>query len=403
MTDARNENGTATKTGQAASTKHGVILLLAAVMPPMAIISLVPVLPLLMQEFGNVEGREFLVPMALTIPALCVALFSPVAGWLSDRVGRKNLLTFSLVIYAGIGVVPYFLTELTQIIATRIGLGLAEAVIMTIATALIGDYFRGKERERWVGLQFATVSLSAIVLIAVGGILGELLGSRGPFLLYLLAIPVALLVAFVLFEPDHSNERESASASKLPFGRILPLLSTTLFIGIIFYTVIVKLGEILGLSADVSPGQIGAIGTAANIGVAVGTFLFRRITTASAPMLVLIGLALAAIGYVGAGLSGSLAMTSVSVIIACIGFGILLPTMLTWVLQLLPSNVRGRGTGLWTGIFFFGQFFAPLLAALLESKLGGLENVLLLFAGLCAAGILLAGTRLRGATSLKTT
>ena len=180
------------------------------------------------------------------------------------------------------------------------------------------------------------------------------------------------------------------------------MLFTTLFIGIIFYSIIVKLGEILGLSSEVSPGQIGAIGTAANIGVAVGTQLFRRIKDASAPMLVLIGLALAAIGYVGAATSGSLALTSVSVVVACIGFGILLPTMFTWVLQLLPNTVRGRGTGLWTGVFFFGQFFAPVLAAMLQSKLGGLENVLLLFAGLCAVGMVLAATRLRGAASLQT-
>jgi MFS family permease len=366
----------------------------------MAIITLIPVLPLLMREFSAVEGSQFLVPMALTIPALCVALFSPVAGWLSDRVGRKNLLITALIIYAGIGVVPYFLSDIMHIIAARICLGLAEAVIMTIATALVGDYFSGKERERWVALQIATVSLSAIVLIAIGGLLGELLGSRGPFLLYLVALPIALLVAFILFEPARSTEQLAASPAEFPFARILPLLMTTLFVGIIFYTVMVKLGEILGLSAALSPAQIGAIGAAANIGVALGTVLFRRLGNASGPLLVLIGLTLAAVGYTGAGLSVSLAVTTVSVIIASLGFGMLLPTMLTWVMQLLPENVRGRGVGLWTGVFFFGQFFAPLVAAALQSKLGGLENLLFLYAGLCAAGVVLAAVKLRGAPSL---
>ncbi|MFK8016846.1 MAG: MFS transporter [Gammaproteobacteria bacterium] len=387
---------------RSASTKHGLILLLAAVMPPMAIISLVPVLPLLMREFNGVEGFQFLVPIAMTIPALCVALFSPVAGWISDRVGRKNLLVFALLLYAAIGIVPFFLTDLKQIIGARIGLGLTEAVIMTIATALIGDYFLGKERERWVARQIATVSLSAIVLIALGGILGDALGSRGPFLLYLLAIPVALLAAIVLFEPTRVAPQASSTKAKLPLGQILPLLLTTLFIGIVFYTIIVKLGEVLELSANVTPGQIGAIGAAANIGVAVGSTLFGRFKGASGPMLVLIGLALAAVGYLGSGLSGSLAVTTISVVIACLGFGILLPTMLTWVLQVLPENVRGRGTGLWTGVFFFGQFAAPIIAAALLGKLGSLHNVLLLVAGLCAVGVLIAAVKLKGAPSLLT-
>lgn len=383
-----------------ASTKHGVILLLAAVMPPMAIISLVPVLPLLMQEFGALEGSEFLVPIAMTIPALCVALFSPVAGWLSDRAGRKNLLVFALVLYAGIGIAPFFLTDLKQIIGARIGLGIAEAIIMTIATALIGDYFSGKERERWVARQIATVSLSAIVLIAVGGILGEMLGSRGPFLMYLLALPVALVAAVVLFEPVSTNQEAAAHRPKLPFGRIMPLLLTTLFVGIIFYLIIVKLGEVLGLSAAVSPGQIGAVGAAANLCTAVASMLFARIKGASGPLLVLIGLALSGFGYMGAGLSDTFTMTTVSVLIACFGFGLLLPTMLTWMLQELPENVRGSGTGLWTGVFFFGQFAAPLIAAALTNQLGSLENVLIAVAALCAIGVLVAVVKLKGAESL---
>ena len=394
------KSGAANDAGRSASTKHGLILLLAAVMPPMAIISLVPVIPLLMKEFSAVEGFQFLVPIAVTIPALCVALFSPVAGWLSDRAGRKNLLVLALLLYAAIGVVPYFLSDLKQIIVARVILGMGEAVIMTVATALIGDYFKGKERERWVALQIATVAISAIVLIAVGGILGELFGARGPFLMYLLAIPVALLAAFVLFEPTCLEQASSASEDKLPLSLILPLLGTTLFVGIIFYTMMVKLGAILGLTADLSPGKIGAIGAAANVGVAAGSFLFGRFKGASGPMLVLVGLVLAAVGYLGAGLSVSLTVTSLAVVIAALGFGMLLPTMLTWVLQLLPENVRGRGTGLWTGVFFFGQFFAPLLAVALQSKLGGLENVLLLFAGLCIAGALVATAKLKDSTSL---
>lgn len=89
-----------------ATTRHGLILMLAAVMPTMAIIALVPVLPLLLREFADVPGAAVLVPMALTVPALCVALFSPLAGWLSDRLGRKRLLIGALVGYAGFGRSP---------------------------------------------------------------------------------------------------------------------------------------------------------------------------------------------------------------------------------------------------------------------------------------------------------
>ena len=154
-----------------ASTKHGIILILAAIMPVMAVISLVPVLPMLLEEFKHISGYEVLVPIAMTIPALCVAVFSPIAGSLSDKFGRKSLLIFALLIYSAVGVLPYFLESLSHIIVSRIFLGITEAVIMTIATALIADYFIGKERQKWISIQIASVSLSAIFLIALGGML----------------------------------------------------------------------------------------------------------------------------------------------------------------------------------------------------------------------------------------
>jgi MFS family permease len=387
---------------QIASTKQGIILMLAAVMPAMAIISLVPVLPLLMQEFASVQGSEFLVPIAMTIPALCVALFSPIAGWLSDKTGRKSLLIFALLVYAVVGLTPFFLTDLFQIIGTRVVVGIAEAVIMTVATALVGDYFQGKERQRWIAIQVGTVSVSAIVLIALGGMLGEIIGSRGPFLLYLFALPIALAAALILFEPIKHIQKTVVDLPKFPFMRVLPLLLTTLFVGLVFYIIVVKLGVILQLVESVSPAVIGGIGAAMNIGVALGSFTFSKLKQASGPKLVFIGFTLAAIGYLGTSLSGSLVMTSISLIVASFGCGMLLPTMLTWVMSVLPDNVRGRGTGFWTGVFFFGQFAAPIAVAALQSKLGTLESVLMLIAVLSMVAAGIAATRMKGAKKLLT-
>ncbi|MBQ4828429.1 MFS transporter [Alteromonas sp. MMG017] len=387
-------------TNNQASAKHGIILILAAIMPPMAIITLIPILPLLMKEFSDVQGSAFLVPIALTIPALCVALFSPLAGWISDKMGRKPVLISALLIYAIIGLVPYFLTNLTQIIIARVILGIAEAAIMTVATALIADYFKGKARQRWVSIQIACVSLSAIVLIAIGGLLGEFFGSRGPFLLYLLAIPIALCAAFILYEPIKSHEKVSLDTPKVPWSRVLPLLFITLFVGVVFYTIMVKLGAILALASEVSPAIIGGIGAAANIGMALGSMAFGKFKGASGPRLISIGLTLSAIGYIGAAFSTALIFTSIAIFVASFGFGMLLPTMLNWILSVLPRNVLGRGTGLWTGAFFLGQFTAPIIATALESKVGGLENVLIVYAGLSIIGVVMALTKIKGAKGL---
>ena len=373
-----------------ASTMQGVVLMLAAVLPVMAVVSLVPVLPLLLQEFAGVEGSEFLVPIAITIPALCVAIFSPLAGWLSDHVGRKNLLLVAFIVYAAIGVVPYFLSDLRHIIASRILLGMAEATIMTVATALIGDYFDGERREKWVAIQVGVASISAIILIAIGGILGETLGSRGPFLLYLLALPIALVSAIVLFEPAVHEDTQFTHLEGFPFRKVLPLVAITLGVSLLFYTIIVKLGPILMLTAVVTPALIGAAGAAANMGHVGGAIIFGRFKSASGPSLLAAGLTLAALGYFGLSISPSLYFSVASAVCASLGVGIMLPTLLAWTMGILPPAFRGRGTGIWTGTFFLGQFIAPVIAVALEVAFGGLDNLLAVYGILALIGAIVA-------------
>lgn len=373
---------------QHATTRHGVILMLTAVMPTMAIIALVPVLPLLLREFAGVPGAAVLVPMALTIPALCVALFSPVAGWLSDKLGRKRLLTTALVGYAGFGLLPLLLDDLRMILAARVALGVTEAIIMTVATALVGDYFTGERRERWVSIQIATASVSAIVLIAAGGALGEALGSRGPFWLYLLALPVALAAALILFEPAKTVATAPAGAGKAQ--GIAMLVAITFGIGMLFYTLIVQLGPVIEATGVTSPATIGLAGAAANLGVMAGSMLFGRLKGWSGETLLSIGLPLVALGYVGIGLSTSFALTAACAVVISIGNGLMLPTMLAWVLRRLPPETRGRGTGVWTGSFFLAQFVAPIVAVALSGMLGGLSGVFLFYAAAAGIGAVIA-------------
>lgn len=47
--------------------------------------------------------------------------------------------------------------------------------------------------------------------------------------------------------------------------------------------------------------------------------------------------------------------------------GLLLPTMLVWAMSLLNFDMRGRGTGLWTGAFSIGQFLNPIFVTVVAN------------------------------------
>ena len=71
---------------------------------------------------------------------------------------------------------------------------------MTCATTLIGDYWSGERRSRYLGLQTLVAALSATVFLGLGGALGAA-GWRTPFWLYLVAILLVVPMARLLWQP----------------------------------------------------------------------------------------------------------------------------------------------------------------------------------------------------------
>src|SRR4051795_7445525 len=177
-------------TGRAAGRAQAVVLLLASCLGVLGAVLLAPVLPDIEDAFAGTAGVHALTPIVLTAPALVIGLTAPFAGRVVDRIGRKRLLVAALVVYAFVGTAPLWLPSLQLIVASRVLVGLTEAVIMTCCTTLLADYFHGAQRERYFGLQVVCTTVAATVFFGLGGALGSH-SWRTPFWLYLVSLPLA--------------------------------------------------------------------------------------------------------------------------------------------------------------------------------------------------------------------
>jgi MFS family permease len=364
----------------------GVLLSLLAVLPTMGAVLIVPILPSLAKHFSSVAGIALIATVILTLPALCIGLFSPIAGAAADRFGRRKLLLFALGMYAFAGAAPAFLDSVPLIIVSRIVVGIMEAAIMTCCTTLLGDYYAGVERARWLSYQSAVTATGATLLFIAGGMLGTF-GWRAPFLLYGLALPVAALAARYLPEPApvHSEiERERFSWA--PY-RLYILLAAAGAIG--FYAIPVQLGFILGGISVNSPLTIGLVAALANVAVAAGAISFRFLRLRGSTLLVAAAF-VAGCGFIGVALSTTLPLLLASAMVNGLGTGLLLPTMLNMTMANLPFEMRGRGTGIYMGAFFIGQFLSPIVVTLVAKASGSLTNAIASF-GIASLVAALAG------------
>jgi MFS family permease len=356
----------------------GISLLLPITLSTMAIVLLAPILPRMLEEFGGIPGHEYWVPMILTVPALCVALLSPLAGMLGDWFGRRRLLLWSFVAYAVVGVAPVFLTDITAILISRIGVGVAEALIMVLSTTMIGDYYSGVARDKWLAAQTAFASLSALVFFNVGGQLGTF-GWRVPFWVYGSALAMFALVLLFTWEPSERDASEVAAGAPhhaswdgFPWGKLLRIIAITVFGSVLFYTVQIQASVGLHALGVTDPARAGFLTSIASIGVPLGTFVYSRVGRWPVARLLTIEFGMLAVGF----LLMSRAAAPSGFLIGCfinqLGAGLLLPTLLVWAMSLLSFDNRSRGAGLWTGAFSVGQFLSPLAVTVASKQVGGL-------------------------------
>ncbi|MDE1915319.1 MAG: MFS transporter [Sphingomonadales bacterium] len=371
----------------------GIALLLPITLSTMAIVLLAPVLPGIMAEFSGVPGHDYWVPMILTVPALCIALFSTLAGALGDFFGRRRLLIASFLVYAVVGIAPVFLKDLTAILISRVGVGLAEALIMVLSTTMIGDYFHGAARDKWLAAQTAFASMSALIFFNVGGQLGAF-GWRTPFWVYLSAILMLALVLLFTWEPqgDTGDKADraphSASWAAFPWGRMMVILGITIYGAIFFYTVQIQSASGLAVLGVTNPARAGFLTSIASVGVPLGTFIYSRVGRMAVQRLLVTEFALLAVGFLVMGR----AATPTGFVIGCfinqLGAGLLLPTLLVWAMSLLAFEVRGRGAGMWQSAFALGQFLSPVVVTFAAQQTGGLQNAFAVLSGGAVLGLI---------------
>lgn len=340
---------------------QSLLLLLGSCLPVLGAVLLAPVLPRMQAHFADAPAAQLLVPISLTIPALMIALLAPFAGVIADRVGRKPLLLGCMLLYSVFGLMPLWLESLPAIVASRAGLGLAEAGIMTCCTTLIGDYYQGARRERLFALQMVCTSLSAALFIAVGGALGQD-DWRTPYVLYGIGLLLLPLMAGLLWE-QKAIEATAAPVVQggLPWLALLPLYAFSALAGISLFIVPVQAGFLLGLLHVDSPQHVGMVMGANQLGVLIGALSFRLLGRVAKPYLLLLAFAVAGSGGLLMAVAGSPLGLTLAVLINGLGIGLMLPTLVTWVMAQASFAQRGRATGGFTAALFAGEFISPLV------------------------------------------
>jgi len=157
----------------------------------------------------SLSASPFEIGLLATARAIAYGLFTFVSGYISDKLDRKKMLTFSMLISAMVSLVFLLTTTSFQLIVLSLFHGLAMAMFWPAMEALIAEN-PNQEISQSVRNFNSSWATAAMVGPLMGGSLITFLGVRSPFPI-VIAVAVINLSLIIRYCPREDRMRERST------------------------------------------------------------------------------------------------------------------------------------------------------------------------------------------------
>lgn len=345
-----------------------------------------PFLPYYIQEFDVKDLNEALIWAGHmgTAAGLAMAFSSPVWGALADRFGRRSMVVRAMLGGGVTVILMAYVTSLTQLLVARFLQGVLAGTVAACIT-LVSTTTPRQHLGYALGLMQGAVMLGSSLGPLVGGPFIERFGYQSCFVVSGVLVALAGVAVQLWVREDFRREpgteppltgtagffSDSARLLRLrPF--LLMLVSLTLIqfaFGVtmpvvpLFLQTLAQTDNIVALAGRVFSvaGLVGALSSA---------ILGRWSDWVGARRTLLIGLLTNTLFVVLQGLSTSVAMLAVLMVLASISGGAIRPVANAIIARIVPDEDRGKAFGLLTSANAFGWALGPAVGGYVGAELG---------------------------------
>lgn len=335
---------------------------------------------------------------------LGILVGSPIGGWAADKWGRKPLFTFDIALFTVASMLQFFIDSPVLLLIVRLLMGIAIGIEYSVGWPLMSEFAPAKLRGRLLGAMGIAWYGGFMMAYLIGYLLHEYTDLRWQFILGTSTFFAAALFVGRLGMPEsprwlwskgRQNEARDLARSYLPDdalsdiehedvrkGSFRMLFSgqywrSTLFISGFWFCAVTPYFAIAIFADSVldtyglAGGLAGGVGLSALAlaGVVLTFFLIdkvgRRVLTI--PTQWLCGIVLAVIGL-WAGAPAPIVL----ILFLVFSFFNAMYTTITGVYpaEVLPTEIRGIGTGFATSVSRVGAFIGTFLMPLSIESLG---------------------------------
>lgn len=202
---------------------------------------IIPIMPKYVTAFGATgQAMGYLVAAF----GLTQFLFSPIAGELSDKYGRKLLIVMGIGLFTVSQVLFGMAEHMWMLYVSRLLGGMSAALMTPPMMAYVADITTEEKRGKGLGMLMASMTLGVVIGPGIGGMLAEY-GIRVPFyaaaalaglstVVSLLFLPESLSVEERMAARSNTKKKENllrqmAASAKAPYFMLLVLVFALTF------------------------------------------------------------------------------------------------------------------------------------------------------------------------------
>ncbi|HZU82234.1 MAG TPA: MFS transporter [Polyangiaceae bacterium] len=354
------------------------------------------VLPFLAKEARDAFGvSEFVATLLGSVYSLMQFLFVPVWGRVSDRVGRRPVLLWSIsgtaLAMAGLGAGLTWGRSVAWLFAARIFGGIATANLGT-ASAYIADITKPEERARGMGLIGAAFGLGFILGPGIGGALARIpvggrYGAVPCFAAACLSVVNVVWVALGVAESLPPSKRAAAAPRRMAplnlraASEAFALPGVALAVGVNFIVILsftnldqtftFYCADVFGIDERGTGYVLAFIGiVAAAVQGGLVRPLSKRYEEATLIRAGTLLQAVAFAGLVAAGAHGARALLYASGAVLALGNGLTQPSTAAFISRRAPADRQGATLGTNQSFASLARTFGPAAGGWLYGSVG---------------------------------
>ena len=318
---------------------------------------ILPVLSLYALELDG--ANEFLAGLTIGAYAITQMIFQLPFGSLSDRFGRKFMIFVGLIIFIIGSLICAISTDIYTMLFGRLLQGCG--AVGAVATAMISDLVSEDKRSKAMAMMGGMIGIAFAISMILSPLLSREFGLSS---LFYLSIIVTIFCIFLLFSAVPKEPKIHHHDPKIPLTKLLKqkdlaiMNLTNLMQKMLMSCAFVAIPIVLVKSLEYSGDNLWIVYLISMIFgfLAMGMAGFLGDGKGHSKKLLLIGVVLFIISFIGFGVANSAVSFIIFVVIFFIGFNIHEPILQSCASKFAKSNQRGSALGIFNSFGYLGSF-----------------------------------------------